>query len=577
MAGRRFYEFGRFRLDATGRLLFREGETVPLPPKAADTLLLLVENAGNVVEKHDLLKKIWPDTFIEEGSLTRTISILRKALTEGANGQEYIATIPKRGYRFAASVEEIPERRVPSAAERIMLAVLPFENLSGDKRQEYFSDGLTEEMISQLGRLNPQRLGVIARTSAMKYKDTEKSIQEIGRELGVSYALEGSVRRAGNRVRIGAQLIQVSDQTHLWAQCYNRDIGNILALQSNVAQAIAREIEIKLAPPEQRRLESVSSVDPQAYEAFLKGRYLWNKRTVETLQKSIECFEKAIQIDPSYAAAHAGLADSYLTLQDDGYLSTLEATVKAKRAAGKALRMDETLAEPHISLAHAHFHLFNWSVAEREFIRGIELNPSYATAHFYYANYLLAVGRTEEAVAEARRALTLDPVSLPTQSNMAMMFYGARQYDQSIDQSLKALEMDSNFVRSHEDLGRAYEQKGMYGQAITEFQKALALSGRGTAYIASLAHGYALAGKRSEATRLLQELKQISSKKYVSPYALALASVGLGNIDEALDWLEKGYLERSAALPFLKVNPRLAPLHADPRFQDLLRRIGLPP
>jgi TolB-like protein/Tfp pilus assembly protein PilF len=575
MPGRRYYEFDRFRLDAAGRVLYRHGETVPLPPKVADTLLLLVENAGQVVEKLNILKTIWPDTFVEEGSLTRAISILRKALAEGG-GQEYIVTVPKRGYRFASPVKEIPTPQAHSAVERIMLAVLPFENLSGESRKEYFSDGLTEEMITQLGRLHPERLAVIARTSAMKYKCTKKSIQQIGGELGVSHVLEGSVRRAGRRVRITAQLIQVSDQTHLWAESYDRDMGDILALQSSVAQAIAKEIEIKLAPEEQARLDRASSVAPQAYEAYLQGRYLWNKRTPDSLQNSIRYFEKAIQIDANFAAAHAGLADSYLTLQDDGQLSTLEGTAKAEREALKALRIDEAIAEPHISLAHAHFHLFKWPEAEKEFKRGIELNPNYATAHFYYSNYLQAMVRMQEAITEARRAQTLDPVSLPVQSNLSNVLFHARRYDQAIGQSLKALEMDPNYARSHEDLGRAYEQKGMYGRAIAAFQKAVALSKRGTGYVASLAHAYALARKRSEALSLLRELKETAKTKYVSPYALALACAGLGKIDEAFDWLEQAYQERSFALPFLNVNPRLASLHSDPRFHDLLRRVGLP-
>ena len=280
MAGQHSYEFGRFRLDAAGGLLFRDARMVPLAPKVADALRLLIENAGNVIGKDELLKNIWPDTFVGEGSLTRTISILRKALADDAGGQDYIVTIPKRGYRFAAPISETSGPKARPVPEKLMLAVLPFENLSGNKKQEYLSDGLTEELITQLGRLNPERLGVIARTSAMQYKSTRKSIQQIGRELGVAYVLEGSVRRSGNRVRVTAQLIQVSDQTHLWAQGYEREMRDILTLQRQVSQAVAKEIEIKLARQEPSRLDA-GAINPAAYETYLKGRYLWNKRTLD--------------------------------------------------------------------------------------------------------------------------------------------------------------------------------------------------------------------------------------------------------------------------------------------------------
>jgi TolB-like protein/Tfp pilus assembly protein PilF len=574
-AGRRFYEFGDFRLDPAGRVLFRGDRAISLPPKAADTLLLLVENAGNVVEKHDLLKQVWHGAFVEEGSLTRTISILRKALEGGAHGQEFISTIPTRGYRFAARVERLPSLPAPSLTSKSMLAVLPFENMSGQKSQEYFSDGLTEEMITQLGRLNPERLGVIARTSAMQYKSTTRTVHQIGQELNVSHILEGSVRRARGRVRIAAQLIQVSDQTHLWTETYERSVSDILALQSDVAQSIARQIQIKLIPQERDRLVAPGSVSPEAYEAYLKGRYLWNQRTLATLEKSIKYFEKAIQIDPTYATAYAGIADSYLTLQDDGHLPTLMATAEAKRAAGEALRRDDTLADPHISLAHAYFHEFNWPAAEREFRRGLELNPNYATAHFYFANYLLVMEQFQSALAEARWAQALDPVSLPAGSNTAMALYYGGQYDQAIEQCLQVLETDPKFARSYEDLGRAYWEKGMWEDAIKAFKKAVTCSGHGSGYMASLAHAYAVAGRRKEALNLLKELSDLARTRYVSPFAFALVYTGMGKKDQAFAWLDKAYQERSAALPFVKINPRLAPLRSDPHFHNLLLRLGL--
>jgi TolB-like protein/Tfp pilus assembly protein PilF len=572
---RRFYEFGCFRLDPAGRVLFRGDQVIPLPPKAADTLLLLVQDAGNVVEKQDLLKNVWQDAFVEEGSLTRTISILRTALEGGAHGKEFISTIPKRGYRFAARVEGLSSHPVSPLASKIMLAVLPFENMSGQKRQEYFSDGLTEEMITQLGRMNPDRLGVIARTSAMRYKNATKTADQIGQELHVSHILEGSVRRASGRVRIAAQLIQVSDQTHLWAESYERGVTDILALQSDVAQAIARQIQIKLMPQARERLAASGSMSPDAYEAYLRGRHLWNQRTPQALQKSVTYFEKAIQIDPAYAPAYAGMADSYLTQQDDGLLPTLKATAKAKRAAGEALQRDAMLAEPHISLAHAYFHEFNWRASEREFKCGLELNPNYAVGHFYFANYLLAKGQFEDALAEARQAKALDPVSLPVRSNTAMALYYCGQYDEAIEQCLQVLEIDPNFARTYEDLGRVYWEKGMRREAIRAFKKAVSYSGRGSMYMAELAYAYAGQGKQAEAVTLLRELTERARKRYVSAYAFVLIYTGMGNKDQAFAWLDKAYEERASTLPFLKTNPSLASLRSDSRFQTLIRRMNL--
>jgi TolB-like protein/Flp pilus assembly protein TadD len=535
---------------------------------------LLIENAGNVIGKDELLKNIWPDTFVGEGSLTRTISILRKALADDAGGQDYIVTIPKRGYRFAAPISETSGPKARPVPEKLMLAVLPFENLSGNKKQEYLSDGLTEELITQLGRLNPERLGVIARTSAMQYKSTRKSIQQIGRELGVAYVLEGSVRRAGNRVRVTAQLIQVSDQTHLWAQGYEREMRDILTLQRQVSQAVAKEIEIKLARQEPSRLDA-GAINPAAYETYLKGRYLWNKRTLDSLENSVRYFQRAIELDPGYERAYAGLADSYLTLHDDGHLPPRKALASAKRAAAKGLRIDKTLAEAHTSLAHAHLHEFNWPAAGAEFKRAIELNPNYPAAHFYYANYLVARECLDEAIAEAQRAQALDPVSLPAGSNTASVLYHARLYGLAIEQSLKVLDMDRNFARAHEDLGRAYEQKGMYEQAIRAFRMAVANSGRSPAYLGSLAYAYAVSGHRKEAAKLLEELRKIARKRYVSAYVFALVCAGLKDKDGAFAWLRKACDEHSSALIFLKVNPRFAALRSDARFNDLLRHVGL--
>jgi TolB-like protein/Flp pilus assembly protein TadD len=569
------YEFGPFRLDTRGRLLFCRGERLALTPKAVEILIALVESGGSPVGRKELLQKVWADAVVEEGSLTTHISILRKTLGTGPGGQQYIETIPKRGYRFLGVVKDLTGVPAHFGPEKIMLAVLPFENLTSNKKHDYFSEGLTEEMITQLARLSPERLGVIARTSAMRYRSTNKSIREIGSELAVTLVLEGSVRRAGNRVRITAQLIQVSDATHVWAESYERNLVDILALQSDVAKAIAREIRVKLAPLEEELLASAPTVNPQAYEAYLKGRYLLNKRTLEALRESVRYFEKAMQHDSQYLAAYAGLADSYLTLLDVGCLPTKEATNKARKAAGKALRMDDTNAEAHSALGHAYFHIFSWLNAGREFRRAIELNHNCANAHYYYANYLVAVGRCGEAISEARFALALDPVSLPAGANLSSILYRAGRYEEAAVQALKVLELDSAFYRAHEDLGRAYQQQGDFQRAIGAFRKAVAFSGRDSSCLAELAQAFAVAGKRKEASKLLHELKQMSRKTYVSAYAVAEVFAGLGDKSHAFAWLEKAYEKRDGSLPFLTVNPRWAPLHSDPRFKKLLGRVGL--
>ncbi|HEV8659601.1 MAG TPA: tetratricopeptide repeat protein [Thermoanaerobaculia bacterium] len=552
-----FYEFGRFRLDADAHVLFRDEKRIPLTPKAVDVLVTLVENRGAPVARQDLFEKVWSDAVVEDGTLSSHISLLRRTL-----GPQFIETIPKRGYRFVGAVEE---RKSDS---RVLLAVLPFENLSGSKKHDCFSDGLTEEMITQLGRLNPERLGVIARTSSMTYKSTDKTIEQIGRELGVAYVLEGSARRAGSRVRISAQLIKVSDQTHVWAENYEGGVEDILSLQSRVSVEVARQIQVRLTP-----LENPKPVVPAAYEAYLKGRYHWHRRTQHDLEVSIRCFEEAVESDPSYAPAYTGIADSYLTLMDQGYLSQHEATAQARASVLKALRLDENLAEAHASLAHAAFHEFDWPTAESEFVRAIELNPSYSNARHYYSNYLSAMCRFDEAIAEAEEARRLDPVSAAEYSNLSSIYWHAGHYERAIEQAQKIVALNPTHHRAYEDLGRAYEQMGAYDAAIESFEKAIALEGRAHATLASLAHAYASAGKADEARKILQELQDAAKTRFVSAYSFALIYMVLGEMDEAFAWFAKAFDERSPALPFLRANPRFASMRGEPRFEKLIQRV----
>jgi serine/threonine protein kinase/tetratricopeptide (TPR) repeat protein len=464
-----------------------------------------------------------------------------------------------------------------SAHSRIeSLAVLPLENLSRDPEQDYFADGMTEELITDLGKVGALR--VTSRTSVMQYKGTLKAVPEIGKELGVDALVEGSVLQSGGRVRITAQLIDARTDRHVWAESYERDMQNVLPLQDEVARAIAQQIQIKLTPQEQVRLASAHSVNPEAHEAYLKGRYYWNKRTEEALKKSIEYFQQAIDKDSNYGLAYAGLADSYSTLQGFGLLSPKEAMPRAEEAAKRALEIDETLAEARVSLAVVRFW-YSWDApaAESDFKRAIELNPSLANAHSRYGEFLIFRGRFPEATVEIRQAQALDPFSLIINSMVGYTTYYSRQYDQAIAELLKAVEMDTNFFLAHRYLARAYTGTGKYNEAISEFGKAVTLSDENPRVVAELGYAYAVSKDKSRAQKVLNDLQKLSKRKYVPPYSIALIYAGLGERDQAFRWLEKSYAERSGRMVELRADPMLDNLRSDPRFQDLLRRVGLAP
>jgi TolB-like protein/Flp pilus assembly protein TadD len=592
------YEFGPYRIDPAKRVLLRGREPVRLPSKVFETLLVLVRHSDEVVSKDDLLKIVWPDSFVEESNLSQSIFLLRKALGETAHDHRYIVTVPGRGYLFAETVNEVREleghldRLYPGRAaarlggsvqasdqkaEKLRLIVLPFENLDGNPEHEYFSDGLTEEMITQIGRLHPDRLGVIARSTTMRYKNVGKSIKNIGRELGVHYILEGGVRRAADRVRVSVRLIQVTDETNLWAETYERSPADVLQLQSEIARATASEIRLTLTREQQVHLGGAVPVNPEAHDSYLKGRYCWNRRTEEGLMKAIVYFNQAISRDPEFAAAYCGLADAYNMLGTYGALSPNDAFLPAKAAAGRALEIDDTLAETHTSLAWAHFVFdWNWPAAEQEFDRAIELNPNYPNAHFWRGVYLTAMGRISEALVEMHRAQELDPLSLPVVAIGGWIFCFARQYDQAIEQSQKALIMDPNYALAHLYLGLALEQKGMLKQAIAEFRKGFTLSGGGPLYLAYLGHAYAVADEKHKAEEVLHELKNLSKRKYVSACEMALLYAGLRDKRAAFASLQKAYDERARLPLFLKMDPAFDSLRSDPRLQNLLRRMNFP-
>ena len=458
-----------------------------------------------------------------------------------------------------------------AAAQRIMLAVLPFDNLSGDSNQEYFSDGLTDEMISQLGRWQPRRLGVIARTSAIHYKGSKERIDQIGHELGVAYILEGSVRRDGGRVRITAELIHVADQTPLWAETYERDSADVFAVQSEVASRITQSLALELLPSQHAPLLLSPTKDSAAHEAYLKGIYYLNS-SGENYERAREYFEKAVQLDPKYAPAYASLAEYYWSTDK---LPPQLAMPKAEQYALKSLELDGSLPEAHTALAGIRFfYNWDWPTAEKEFSRSLELNPSGAETHRLYALYLASLAGAEQAVREIRIAQQLDPFSLNINTTAGWVFNYTRQYDQAIEQCRKALEIDPDYVSAHDCLGDSYLAKGMFEQAAAEFR--LAASGGEQLRAVGLARVYAVSGRHNEARSILDDLTKASKQSYFPPYLIGMIHVALGEKEQGLAWLEVAYTHRDPYLVHLKKDAAFDPLRSDPRFQDLLHRVGFP-
>jgi TolB-like protein/tetratricopeptide (TPR) repeat protein len=569
------YEFGVYRLDAQSQMLFREGDHVALPPKVTELLVALVEAAGRVLTREQLLQRLWRDTVVEEGSLTSHISMLRKALGEGPNGQDFIETLPKRGYRFVASVKRAASQAPDSGVDRAMLVVLPFENLTAGERYDYFSEGLTEEMITELARLSPERLGVIARTSAMQFKSTTKSIAQIGSDLGVSHVLEGSVRRAGERVRITAQLIRVSDESHLWAQSYERGLHDVLEVQADVARAVAREIQIKLTPHERRRLDGDKprSINSQAYELYLRGRHFWYRRTEAGIRKSIECFEEALRYDPSFAAAYDGISDAHTMLACRGMTPALESFHKAKTAARQAVRLQPDLGEGYASLAHVRLHDWDWVGLESDFRQAVELDPGYAIAHYWYAEYLMAMGRTREAVDRVEHGWELDPLNSVINASVGMIRYLAHNYDGALVALRRGLEIDPTHYVSYLRVGLVCLQKNLPNEAIDAMRQAVTHSGGSTEALAGLAQAHAVTGDKLAMERIVKELGE-SADRYVSPYNVARVYAAIDDKQRALEWLERAYREHNPDLIELTREPSFAGLHSDAKFRELVERIG---
>jgi len=631
--------FGTYEVSFQSGEVRKAGLRIRVQQQPLKLLEILLEHPGQVITREELRSRVWPDESFGDFDQALNIAIgkVRSALGDSAENPRFIETLPKRGYRFIADVTIVdadarlkrqepaagdqpatdpgdkipdaglavgPNRRVwatrwvigvlalviaslsilsvwrfrsraPASTGIRSIAVLPLENLSGDASQNYFADGMTDALITDLAQISALR--VISRTSVMVYKGARKPLPQIARELNVDAVVEGTVLRSGDQVRITAQLIEASTDKHIWSQSYEGELRDTLALQNRVAGAIADQIRINLTPREQAALKNVKVVNPDAYESYLKGRYFWNKRTADGLKVALAYFKQAIDEDPKYAQAYSGLADTYALLGDWQYavMTPKEAFPKAKAAAIKALELDSTLGEAHNSLAFV-LEGFDWDFdsAGKEFQRAIELNPGYATAHHWYAWHLSLVGRFDEAIAEMRKAENLDPLSLIINADLAELLGLAHSYDESIRQSRKTIEMDPNFALAHNQLAQAYLQKQMYDEAVAELQEAVKLSGGGPTCIANLARAYVASGKRKEAVKLLSDLKRRSNPGYSNAAEIAMIYASLGDTDQAMNWLEKGYEERFN--PGVLLRPGFDPLRSDSRFQNLVHRIGLP-
>jgi TolB-like protein/Tfp pilus assembly protein PilF len=585
------YEFGPFRLNPPERLLLHESTSVPLTPKVFDTLVVLVRNSGHVVSKDELMREIWPDTNVEEANLTQNVSMLRKVFGLRDKGNIYIKTIPKLGYRFVANVRKVAIDSDELAAEQgttrpsteqsatqrsqaiDSLAVLPLANASADPNAEYLSDGITESIINSLSQL--PRLRVMARSAVFRYKDKEVDAKEVGRELGVRAVLTGRVLHLGNKLIIRTELIDVSDGRQIWGEQYDREPLDIIAVQEEISREISEKLRLRLTGQQKKLLKKRYTENTEAYHAYLKGRYYWNKRTEEGFKRGIEYFQKAINEDPNYALAYAGLADCYNLLNSYGVMPPRESAPLIKAAANQALKIDGVLAEAHTSLGHVKMmHDWDWPGAEKEFKSALGLNPNYATAHHWYALYLRAMGRFEESLKEIRQAQRLDPLSLIINTVVGTHFYYARQYDKAIAQCQETLELDPNFHVAYGVLGEAYTQKGMYKEAIAVLQKAISLS-PGPDGMAMLGYAYAMAGQRGQAKKVLNNLQNLSRRRYIEPASRAIIYTGMAEREQAFAWLERASEDRNELLVMLKVDPRLDTLRSDSRLAEMLWRVGL--
>lgn len=626
------YAFGPFLVKPAEHELLRDGQPIPLTPKTFEVLLVLVENRGRLLEKEELIRAVWHDVFVEEGNLCVTVSLLRKAF---GDQHPYIQTVSKHGYRFVGEVtvlsadsqrvpKESPEMitaplaivpdraRIPMLSGRYFrmrnvvtiliaagiggtlltsavwqkvgatnhvqgdseirsLAVLPFETLGVKAEDEYLGLGMADALITRLG--STAKIATRPTRAIQKYQNTLVDPLTAGREQKVDAVLDGRIQKAGDRVRVTAQLVRVADGIQLWADTFDEEFTNLFAVEDEVSQRVASSIRLELNGEQKQLLTKRPTQNSEAYQSYLIGRYFWNERTGTGLEKSLGYFRRATDLDPTYAKAYAGIADSYAMLGLYTVRPAKEAFPKAKEAAREALEMDSSLAEAHATLGFAHFYYdWNGADAEKEFVTALNQDPNYAMAHSWRGFNLSVMGRFSEAVREERLAQAADPLSAIIGTNAGWVFFLARQNEQAIEALQKVIEIDPNFPRAHFRLGNVYEEEGDYSRAIAEYEKAVHLSEGDAYYQASLGHAFAMSGRIAEANKILKRLEELSARKYVPPYAIALIYVGMGNKKRGLDWLEKACEDRSTSMAYLRVDPGMNSLRTERRFAALVQQ-----
>jgi DNA-binding winged helix-turn-helix (wHTH) protein/Flp pilus assembly protein TadD len=568
------YEFGEFHVNRKKRLLLRNGDSVALTPKVFDTLLYLLQHQGEVVEKSELMRAIWPDTAVEENNLSQNISCLRRILGENRGANLYIATVPGRGYRFTAAVEAV-HGLLQDLSEKVTLAVLPFENLSADPEREYLADGLTEETSASLGQIDPEHLSVIGRTSVMAYKRTTKTVAEIGRELDAAYLIESSLRAEGERLRITCKLIRVRDQVQVWSESYDSEPRSLLTFQRELSGAISQQVRLRLSPDRLNGLARRQTQNAEAHDLYLRGRHFWNQLTPATTKRASEYYARATALDPEYALAWSGLADAFSASPINGDAPPLVAAPRAREAAAHAVNSEPTLAEAQTSLGLVKFWFdWDWASAETAFRKASAIDPSYPIVHRMLGILLAHMGRHDEAKSAIRRARELDPLVAVEHALSAQVAFVAQDYAAAVQFARQSIVVDPEFWIGLFQLGQAYVELGESELALDALNNAGRFSGGNSKVISLRGYLFAKLGRTDDALQVLNTLEAIARDRYVPPYAMAQVHLGLRHCDHALEWLERACDVRDVHLVLLPADPKWDPVRGDARFVALLKRCG---
>lgn len=568
------FEFGDFRLEAGKRLLFQRGKLIRLTPKVFDTLLHLIQHQGKAVAKDDLMRAVWPDTVVEENNLNQNISTLRRVLGDDRGQNRFIATLPGKGYQFIPRVELLGSAE-QVVTERVILAVLPFENLSADPEREYLADGLTEEVIATLGQIDPGHLSVIGRTTMMAYKQARKTLADIGRELNAAYLVESSIRSEGGRLRITSNLVQVAGQVQIWSMSYDSEPSSMLEFQREISTAISEQVRLRVSPERLSAIARRQTRNPEAYDLYLRGRYFWNQMSPATTRRAMEFFARATALDSQYALAWSGLADAYSSSPINGDAPPLTVWPLAREAAGQALSGGPDLSESQTSAGFVKFWLdWDWPAAETSFRRAMELDPHYPLAHRLLGIVLAHMGRHAEAADAIRRARELDPMLAGHYALSSQIVFMGRDFTAAVQFAKQSITLDPQFWIGYMQLGQAYEQLGRFEDAIAALNEAARLSGGNSKPISLRGYIFAKMGRTDEAVEVLGMLQSLARERYVPPYALALIHAGLDQFDESLSCLERAFETHDVHLAFLPVDVKWDALRQDPRLLSLMNRCG---